>query len=161
MRLSVVASRLAGSSSSRRLRSNPGRTPDAVRERVVALRTGEADAPNEVWQSDMTHWRLAHGTEVELCSGLDDHSRYLLECTACGRVDGDDVAIVDEREVTVVDLGTGEILSSHLVEPDRGYWQPTTRPRPVAGVPSDEVTSEPVPRMSPMSRLICRPCRDS
>ena len=131
---------------SRRPRSNPGRTPEAVRERIVALRTElaaqgldagpvtiawhlereglrapststvrrilgaaglvtpqphkrprsswirfEAAAPNEVWQSDMTHWRLADGTEVEICSWLDDHSRYLLGATAFGRVDGDDV----------------------------------------------------------------------
>jgi transposase InsO family protein len=51
----------------------------------------EATMPNELWQSDMTHWRLADGTEVEICSWLDDHSRYLLECAAFGRVDGDDV----------------------------------------------------------------------
>jgi transposase InsO family protein len=51
----------------------------------------EAAAPNELWQSDVTHWRLADGTEVEICSWLDDHSRYLLGCTAFGRVDGDDV----------------------------------------------------------------------
>jgi transposase InsO family protein len=51
----------------------------------------EASAPNEVWQSDVTHWHLADGTEVEICSWLDDHSRYLLGSTACGRVDGDDV----------------------------------------------------------------------
>jgi len=51
----------------------------------------EATAPNEVWQSDFTHWQLADGTEVEIISWLDDHSRYLLGCTACGRVAGDDV----------------------------------------------------------------------
>jgi transposase InsO family protein len=51
----------------------------------------EAAAPNEQWQSDVTHWRLADGTEVEICSWLDDHSRYLLGCTAFGRVSGDDV----------------------------------------------------------------------
>jgi transposase InsO family protein len=51
----------------------------------------EAAAPNEVWQSDVTHWHLADGSEVEICSWLDDHSRYLLGCTACGRVSGDDV----------------------------------------------------------------------
>jgi hypothetical protein len=33
------------------------------------------------------------------------------------------LAIVDEAEVTVVALDTGEILSSHLIEPDRGYWR--------------------------------------
>lgn len=51
----------------------------------------EAAAPNELWQSDFTHWRLADGSEVEICSWLDDHSRYLLGCTAFGRVAGDDV----------------------------------------------------------------------
>ncbi len=51
----------------------------------------EAAEPNELWQSDFTHWRLADGTEVEIVSWLDDHSRYLLGCTACHRVAGDDV----------------------------------------------------------------------
>ncbi len=51
----------------------------------------EAAAPNEVWQSDFTHWRLADGSEVEIISWLDDHSRYLLGCTAFRRVAGDDV----------------------------------------------------------------------
>jgi transposase InsO family protein len=54
----------------------------------------EAEAPNALWQSDFTHWRLADGSEVEIISWLDDHSRYLLSCspgTALGRVSGDDV----------------------------------------------------------------------
>jgi transposase InsO family protein len=51
----------------------------------------EAAAPNELWQSDFTHWHLADGSEVEICSWLDDHSRYLLACTACRRVAGDDI----------------------------------------------------------------------
>lgn len=51
----------------------------------------EAAAPNELWQSDFTHWRLADSTEVEIISWLDDHSRYLLGLTACARVAGDDV----------------------------------------------------------------------
>jgi len=50
------------------------------------------------------------------------------------------LAIVDEQEVTVVALGTGEILSTHLIEPDRRYWRSqTTRPRPMAGVSSDRL----------------------
>ena len=131
---------------SRRPLTNPARTPDLVRDRILALRmelTGrgldagpvtiawhigreglpisststirrilhaaglvvpeprkrprsswirfEAAAPNELWQSDVTHWRLVGGSEVEICSWLDDHSRYLLGCTAFGRVDGDAV----------------------------------------------------------------------
>jgi len=51
----------------------------------------EAAEPNAVWQSDFTHGHLADGSEVEIVSWLDDHSRYLLGCTACHRVAGDDV----------------------------------------------------------------------
>jgi len=131
---------------SRRPLSNPGHTPEATRDRIVALRRElsahgldagpvtiawhleredlpvpststvrrilhaaglvvpeprkrprsswlrfEATAPNEVWQSDFTHWRLADRSEVEICSWLDDHSRCLLACTAFRRVAGDDV----------------------------------------------------------------------
>jgi transposase InsO family protein len=51
----------------------------------------EAASPNALWQSDFTHWQLADGSEVEIINWLDDHSRYLLACTAFGRVSGDDV----------------------------------------------------------------------
>jgi hypothetical protein len=33
------------------------------------------------------------------------------------------LAIVDELEVSVVALDTGEILSTHRIEPDKGYWR--------------------------------------
>jgi len=35
----------------------------------------EARLPNECWQSDVTHWRLAGGTQVEIVNVIDDHSR--------------------------------------------------------------------------------------
>jgi transposase InsO family protein len=34
-----------------------------------------ADLPNELWQADVTHWRLADHSEVEILNLLDDHSR--------------------------------------------------------------------------------------
>ena len=37
------------------------------------------------------------------------------------------LAIVDEQEVTVVALDTGEILSAHRIETDKGYWRNTRR----------------------------------
>jgi transposase InsO family protein len=49
----------------------------------------EADLPNECWQSDFTHWPLADGTDVEILTFLDDHSRYALSCTAHAPVTGD------------------------------------------------------------------------
>lgn len=49
----------------------------------------QADLPNECWQSDFTHWRLADGTDVEILTWLDDHSRYALSVTAHTPVTGD------------------------------------------------------------------------
>jgi transposase InsO family protein len=48
----------------------------------------EADLPNETWQSDFTHWRLADGTDTEILTWLDDHARYALSVTAHRRVTG-------------------------------------------------------------------------
>lgn len=45
----------------------------------------EAAAPNGCWQSDMTHWRLADDTGVEIITWLDDHSRFVLHLS-CHRV---------------------------------------------------------------------------
>lgn len=52
----------------------------------------EATVPNECWQSDFTHWRLADGTDTEILTWLDDHSRFALSVTAHRRVTGDIVA---------------------------------------------------------------------
>jgi len=42
----------------------------------------EADQPNERWQADTTHWRLADGTGVEILDVVDDHSRLAIACVA-------------------------------------------------------------------------------
>lgn len=41
-----------------------------------------AEMPNECWQSDFTHYRLADGTDAEIMTWLDDHSRLALSVTA-------------------------------------------------------------------------------
>ena len=38
--------------------------------------------PNERWQADLTHWRLAGGADVEILNVLDDHSRFLVASVA-------------------------------------------------------------------------------
>ena len=53
----------------------------------------EADQPNECWQSDFTHYRLAGrggspGPDVEILSWLDDHSRFALGVSVHPRVTG-------------------------------------------------------------------------
>ena len=45
-----------------------------------------AAMPNECWQSDFTHYRLATGGEVEIISWLDDCTRYALHVSAHHRV---------------------------------------------------------------------------
>jgi transposase InsO family protein len=53
----------------------------------------EADMPNECWQSDFTHYRLAgrnrtEGDDVEILTFLDDHSRLILHMSAHVNVTG-------------------------------------------------------------------------
>jgi transposase InsO family protein len=45
-------------------------------------RTFCAEQPNERWQADITHWRLADGSEVEICNIVDDHSRVCIASVA-------------------------------------------------------------------------------
>ena len=51
----------------------------------------EAELPNECWQTDMTHWQLEGGREIEILTFIDDHSRFVLSCRAYPTVKGDDV----------------------------------------------------------------------
>jgi len=51
----------------------------------------EASMPNQTWQSDFTHYRLAHrdgrpGHDIEIISWLDDCTRYALHVSAHARV---------------------------------------------------------------------------
>ena len=42
----------------------------------------EAELPNEMWQADITHWRLAGGEHAEILNMIDDHSRLFLASRA-------------------------------------------------------------------------------
>jgi transposase InsO family protein len=76
----------------RRILGHHGLITPAPRKRPKSsYRRFAAEQPNECWQSDFTHWRLADGTDFEILNWLDDHSRYLLYCTAYRRVGGPDV----------------------------------------------------------------------
>ncbi len=44
----------------------------------------EAALPNECWQSDVTHWQLRAGRDVEILTFLDDHSRMVVACRVTG-----------------------------------------------------------------------------
>lgn len=46
----------------------------------------EASLPNETWQSDFTHFRLTAGSNIEIITWLDDHSRFALHVSAHHRI---------------------------------------------------------------------------
>ena len=62
--------------------AEPNKKPKAAYIRFAA------EQPNETWQADFTHHRLANGTDVEILTWLDDHSRYALSVTAHRPVTG-------------------------------------------------------------------------
>jgi transposase InsO family protein len=64
----------------------PRKRPKSSYLRIVT------EQPNELWQSDFTHYPLADGTDTEILSWLDDHSRYALRVTCHLPVTGPIVA---------------------------------------------------------------------
>jgi transposase InsO family protein len=48
----------------------------------------QAALPNQTWQADFTHYRLADATDAEVLTWLDDHSRYALHVSAHAPVTG-------------------------------------------------------------------------
>ena len=63
----------------------------------------QADLPNQMWQSDFTHWRLATGADTEIITWLDDHSRYALSVTVYRRITGP--IVVDTFNQTCAEHG--------------------------------------------------------
>ncbi len=93
-------------------------SPSTVRRRLVDLGLVEsnakkrpkssyvrfaADLPNQMWQSDFCHWRLATGADTEIITWLDDHSRYALSVTVHRRITGP--IVVDTFNQTCADHG--------------------------------------------------------
>ncbi len=54
----------------------------------------EAELPNEMWQTDITHWHLAGGEHVEIMNMIDDHSRLFLASQAFTTTKAQDVVDV-------------------------------------------------------------------
>jgi transposase InsO family protein len=67
-------------------------TPQPHKRPKSSYKRFAADSPNERWQLDITHVRLADDTEVEILNIIDDHSRLAIASTtrrifAAGDVD--------------------------------------------------------------------------
>src|ERR1017187_4695642 len=76
-------------------------TPEPRKRPRASYIRFEASLPNECWQSDMTHWHLRDGTEVEILTFLDDYSRRGLACEVFVTVTGPDVRRVFARSCDV------------------------------------------------------------
>ena len=86
----------------------------AKRPRSSYLRI-QADLPNECWQSDFTHYPLADGTDTEILTWLDDHSRYALSVTAHRRVTGPIVLAAFRAAVTCYGAPASTLTDNGLV----------------------------------------------
>ncbi|MDQ6857524.1 MAG: IS481 family transposase [Chloroflexota bacterium] len=69
-------------------------TPEPHKRPRTSFIRFEAALPNELWQTDATHWALADGTAVEILNMLDDHSRLLVGSVAFQTVKAADVVAV-------------------------------------------------------------------
>lgn len=67
-------------------------TPEPAKRPRSSYVRFAAELPNECWQTDFTHTRLAAGVPAEIGTWLDDCSRYALSVTAHRRVTGAAVA---------------------------------------------------------------------
>lgn len=75
-----------------------------------------AELPNETWQSDFTHWRLATaGPDAEIIVWLDDHSRYCLSLTAHRPVTGDDIVDTFLKTATKYGFPASTLTDNGLV----------------------------------------------
>jgi len=63
-------------------------TPEPKKRPKSSYVRFEAAMPNQTWQSDFTHYRLADGRDVEIITWLDDCTRYALHVTAHTRITG-------------------------------------------------------------------------
>jgi len=111
----------------------------------------EAEQPNETWQADFTHFRLTDptgnpGSDVEILSWIDDHSRLALSVTAHTRVAGAMVRATFRRAVATYGIPASTLTDNGAVFTTRlmggkggrnaleselrllGVWQKNSRP---------------------------------
>ncbi|MGJ3508288.1 IS481 family transposase [Enemella sp. A6] len=80
-----------------RVYPEPAKRPKASYTRFAA------EQPNECWQSDFTHYHLTTGTQAEVITWLDDHSRMALHISAHPRITGH--IVLDTFHATITAYG--------------------------------------------------------
>jgi transposase InsO family protein len=69
-------------------------TPQPRKRPHSAMIRFAAELPNQLWQTDATHWALADGSPVEILNVIDDHSRLLIVSTPFRTVKAADVVAI-------------------------------------------------------------------
>ena len=78
-------------------------TPQPAKRPKASYVRFAAELPNECWQADFTHYRLADGADAEILCFIDDHSRYAISLTAHQPVTGP--AVVDAFHQAIAQHG--------------------------------------------------------
>jgi transposase InsO family protein len=79
-------------------------TPEPKKKPKTAFVSFAAEQPNEMWQTDFTHYRLTRpdgspGADVEILCFIDDHSRYAISVTCHQPVTGPTVVTAFQKAV--------------------------------------------------------------
>ncbi len=89
--------------------------PDPSKRPKSSYLRFEAELPNEMWQSDFTHYPLADGTGTEILTWLDDCSRYALSVTAHVRVTGPVVLVTFRKTVAAHGVPASTLTDNGMV----------------------------------------------
>ncbi len=98
-------------------------TPEPKKKPKSSYIRFEANLPSETWQTDFTHHRLTDGTpggtpggtDVEILSFIDDHSRYALAVVAFRRVSGASVVNTFRKAVAAHGIPASVLSDNGLV----------------------------------------------
>ncbi len=90
-------------------------TPEPAKRPKSSYIRFQAEQPNQCWQSDFTHYRLATGIDVEILTWLDDCSRYALSITAHLRVTGPIVLATFRQAVAAHGIPASTLTDNGMV----------------------------------------------
>jgi transposase InsO family protein len=90
-------------------------TPQPRKRPRSSYRRFQAELPNEMWQTDFTHWPLANGEDVEILTFIDDHSRLITASRAHHTITGKIVVAEFTKAVETYGLPVAVLSDNGLV----------------------------------------------
>jgi transposase InsO family protein len=90
-------------------------TPEPKKRPKSSYIRFEAAMPNQTWQSDFTHYRLATGLDVEIITWLDDCTRYALHVTAHRAITGTIVTATFRQTLATYGIPASTLTDNGMV----------------------------------------------